>query len=180
MKKTSFEIEGPLLIELDTFKDNRGFFVERFNKNKFESMGICSQFVQDNFSRSSKGVLRGLHLQKDPWQGKIVTCTRGNVVDVAVDVRKNSKTLGKFVTVDLSGDIPELFWVPPGFAHGFYVTSTEGADIMYKVDSFWNPKSEVCIRWDDKDLNIPWPVDKPTVSEKDQNGISFEQFCINE
>lgn len=167
MEIQKFDIEGPLLIHLKTFHDNRGFFVERFNETKFKELGLPTKFIQDNFSRSSYRVLRGLHLQMNPPQGKLVSCTRGEIFDVAVDVRKNSPTFGKHISVNLNGDTPALLWIPAGFAHGFCVTSKEGADVLYKVDNPWTPGGEQSILWSDKDLKIHWPVENPILSEKD-------------
>lgn len=167
MEITKFDVEGPILISLDTYHDNRGFFVERFNKARFEDLGLPSKFIQDNFSRSTYGVLRGLHYQNIPPQGKLVSCTRGEIFDVAVDVRKDSPTFGKHVSVVLNGDKPASFWVPPGFAHGFCVTSKEGADVLYKVDNLWDKKGEGSILWNDPDLGIKWPIETPVLSEKD-------------
>lgn len=176
MKTEKFDIDGPQLIHLDVFRDSRGFFVERYNQSKFEALSLPTHFVQDNFSRSDYGVLRGLHFQTSPWQGKVVTCTRGEIFDVAVDIRPSSKTYGKHVSVKLTGDSPKLFWIPPGFAHGFCVTSKEGADVSYKVDTFWDPKSERCILWNDPSLAIQWPILKPTVSEKDSQAVRFDSI----
>ncbi|MGZ3797042.1 MAG: dTDP-4-dehydrorhamnose 3,5-epimerase [Pseudobdellovibrionaceae bacterium] len=153
--------------------DNRGFFVERFNELKFRELGLPTKFVQDNFSHSQYNVLRGLHIQYVPPQGKLVSCTRGEIFDVAVDVRKDSPTYGKHVSVTLSGEKPALFWVPPGFAHGFCVTSKEGADVFYKVDNSWSANGEACILWSDEDLNIKWPIKNPILSAKDQVGKKF-------
>jgi dTDP-4-dehydrorhamnose 3,5-epimerase len=162
-----FDIEGPLLIHLKTFHDNRGFFVERYNEAKFKELGLPTKFVQDNFSRSAYGVLRGLHYQFNPPQGKLVSCTSGEIFDVAVDVRKGSPTFGKHVSVTLNGDRPASFWIPAGFAHGFCVTSKDGADVLYKVDNLWSPGGEGSILWNDADLGIQWPIATPTLSEKD-------------
>jgi dTDP-4-dehydrorhamnose 3,5-epimerase len=171
-----FDIEGPLYIQLDTFHDNRGFFVERFNKSKFEDQGLPTHFVQDNFSRSHYGVLRGLHCQYNPNMGKLVSCTRGEIFDVAVDIRKDSPTYGKHISITLHGDKPALFWIPAGFAHGFCVTSKEGADVLYKVDNPWAPDGEVCILWDDPTIAIQWPVSNVIVSPKDQVGVNFKDY----
>lgn len=177
MEVQKFEIEGPLLIHLKTFHDNRGFFVERYNETKFKEIGLSNKFVQDNFSRSSFGVLRGLHYQNTPPQGKLVSCTHGEIFDVIVDIRSNSPTFGKHISVILNGNNPAHFWVPAGFAHGFCVTSKEGADVLYKVDNLWAPTGEGCILWSDKDLNINWPNYIQTVSEKDQKGTPFKLWC---
>lgn len=174
MEIRKYEIDGPLLIELKTFKDNRGFFAERFNEASFNKLGLPTNFIQDNFSKSHYGVLRGLHYQFDPPQGKLVSCTRGEIFDVAVDIRKNSPTFGKYISTVLSGEKPSLFWIPPGFAHGFCVLSTEGADVLYKVDNLWNGAGEGCILWNDKTIGIKWPIDNPILSQKDLNGSHFD------
>ena len=176
MKVEKFEIEGPLLIEPRLFKDERGFFVERFREDQLREIGIQNHFIQDNFSRSEWKVLRGLHYQYDKPQSKLVTCTRGTILDVAVDIRKSSPTFGQAVQVELSGDNPQWLWIPAGFAHGFAVLSEEGADLLYKVDAPYNPKGEGAIRWDDPDLKINWTVSNPLVSERDQGAMSFMEL----
>lgn len=170
MEIIEFPIKGLKLIKLKTFHDERGFFTERFNLTKFKELGLPTNFVQDNFSRSKYGVLRGLHYQTDPAQGKLVTCLSGEIFDVAVDIRKDSPTYGQHVSVTLKGDDPSWFWIPAGFAHGFCVTSKEGADTMYKVDSFWNPKSEKCILSTSPSLNINWPIKEFILAPKDMMG----------
>jgi dTDP-4-dehydrorhamnose 3,5-epimerase len=179
MEIQKFEIEGPLLIKLKTFHDSRGYFVERYNESKFKEMGLPTNFVQDNFSRSSYGVLRGLHFQYNPPQGKLVSCTHGEIFDVAVDIRKNSSTFGKHVAVTLKGDEPSLFWIPAGFAHGFCVTSKEGADVLYKVDNPWNGPGEGSLLWNDPQIAINWPTRDPILSQKDaiaNNLSNYESF----
>lgn len=176
MEIKSFEIDGPLLIQLKAFHDERGFFVERYNEEKFRTLHLPTHFFQDNFSHSKFGVLRGLHFQYNPPQGKLVSCTKGEIFDVAVDIRKGSKTYGKHVSVTLSGDNPALFWIPPGFAHGFCVTSKEGADVLYKVDNPWSAAGEGCIIWNDKDLEISWPKNDFILSPKDKIGTAFQDY----
>lgn len=176
MEIQKFDLEGPLLIKLKTFHDNRGFFVERFNEARFAELGLPTKFVQDNFSRSSHQVVRGLHFQHNPPQGKLVSCTNGEIFDVAVDIRKGSKSYGKYITVTLRGDTPELLWIPAGFAHGFCVTSQQDADVYYKVDRNWNGAGEGCLMWNDPTLAIPWPVKNPVLSSKDLNGESFQSL----
>jgi len=176
MEVQKFNIEGPLLVHLKSFHDNRGFFVERYNEAKFKELGLPTNFKQDNFSRSNPGVLRGLHFQNAPPQGKLVSCTNGEIFDVAVDVRKNSPTLGQHISVTLSGDKPALFWIPPGFAHGFCVTSKSSADVLYKVDNLWSPGGEGCILWSDSEIGINWPISTPTLSEKDTKGLPLEAY----
>lgn len=163
------------IIEPKVFGDDRGFFMESYNKKLFSDVGINEDFVQDNHSRSPQGVLRGLHYQKEQPQGKLVRVSFGEVYDVAVDLRKNSSTFGKWVGVLLSAENKRMFWIPAGFAHGFLVLSKE-ADFLYKTTAFYNPTQECCIRWDDKDLAIDWPLKKePILSLKDSVGLKFKE-----
>jgi dTDP-4-dehydrorhamnose 3,5-epimerase len=175
MKITSFHIQGPLHIELKSFADDRGFFVERYKKDPFKELGI-PDLIQDNFSRSKPGVLRGLHYQWDQPQGKLVTATKGKIFDVAVDIRKDSPTLGQSISVILDGDSPSWFWIPAGFAHGFCVISETEADVMYKVNNYWNPKAESGIVWNDQDFNIQWPIKNPLLSAKDAVMQTFKNY----
>ncbi|WP_367071142.1 dTDP-4-dehydrorhamnose 3,5-epimerase [Enterobacter roggenkampii] len=171
MKVKFFEIEGPLLIDVDVFKDERGFFLESFNKEKFsEIAGIKYEFVQDNHSASTKNVLRGLHYQVAPnEQGKLVRCIVGKVYDVAVDIRENSPTFGKYIGVYLSEESKSQFWIPPGFAHGFLVMS-DRAEFAYKTTGYYSKVDERGIKWDDPSLDIKWPlIDAPILSEKDKS-----------
>ena len=128
--------------------------------------------MQDNFSRSNYKVLRGLHYQTDPQQGKLVTCLNGEIFDVCVDLRKSSSTYGQHISINLRGDEPSCLWIPPGFAHGFCVLSQNGADVMYKVDSAYNPKTEGCILWNAANLGVSWPIQDPILSEKDAKGFT--------
>jgi dTDP-4-dehydrorhamnose 3,5-epimerase len=171
----TFDIEGPILLKLNKYADTRGFFVERFKSDYSKLMGIPGEFVQDNFSRSFKNVIRGLHMQHSPGQGKLITCLSGEILDVVVDVRKNSATLGQHLSVSMSGDVPDLFWVPAGFAHGFS-TLSESADVLYKVDCVYNAQNEVSIKWNDSDLKIDWKVKNPIISDKDQLSNSFADY----
>lgn len=160
------------------YRDNRGYFFESFNERVFqEATGVRSKFVQDNQSRSKHNVLRGLHLQLAPReQGKLVRCTVGAIFDVAVDVRPDSPTLGQWVGFELSAENHQQLWIPPGFAHGF-LTLSETAEVLYKTTDYWTPALERCIRWDDPTLQIDWPAkEKPFVSDKDAQGVSFEEF----
>lgn len=170
MKVTPTAIPDVLLIEPKVFGDERGFFLESFNQKAFDAaVGRHVAFVQDNHSRSAKGVLRGLHYQLPPHaQGKLVRVTRGAVFDVAVDNRRDSPTYGRWVGVELSGENHRQLWIPPGLAHGFLVTS-ESADFLYKTTEFYTPTAERAIRWDDPALAIEWPLDglTPTLSAKD-------------
>ena len=167
MKINKTFIEDLLIIEPQLFKDDRGFFYESYNKNNLDKV-INIVFVQDNESKSNKGVIRGLHFQAPPFeQTKLVRCVSGNILDVAVDIRKNSKTYGKSFSVELSSENNKQLLVPKGFAHGFQVLS-ETAIVNYKVDNFYNSKSDSGIIWNDKDLSIDWNLDiKPLLSEKD-------------
>ncbi|MCP6697320.1 dTDP-4-dehydrorhamnose 3,5-epimerase [Pseudomonas donghuensis] len=164
-------LPGVLIIEPKVFGDSRGFFFESFNARTFqEQTGITSQFVQDNHSGSQKGVLRGLHYQLENIQGKLVRVTRGEVLDVAVDIRRSSPTFGQWVSTRLSADNHRQLWVPEGFAHGFVVLS-DNAEFLYKTTDYYNPAAERCIRWDDPDLAIDWQLDEaPQLSAKDQAG----------
>ncbi|MBA6410965.1 MULTISPECIES: dTDP-4-dehydrorhamnose 3,5-epimerase [unclassified Pseudoalteromonas] len=163
------------IIEPAVFGDERGFFMETWNQQKFEELVAKkpTQFVQDNHSKSKQGILRGLHFQTQNTQGKLVRVVSGEVFDVAVDIRKNSPTLGQWVGVYLSAQNKRQLWVPEGFAHGFYVTSEE-AEFVYKCTDYYNPNAEVSISWDDADLKIDWPLNVgPHLSSKDVNGITF-------
>jgi len=167
---------GCFIIEPKVFGDDRGFFLETFHVSRYEKMlGISSPFVQDNYSRSSKHVLRGLHFQKRKQQGKLVRVVRGEVYDVAVDIRRESPTFGQWESIILSEVNKKQVWIPPGFAHGFLVLS-ESADFEYKCTDYYDPSDEGSILWNDSDLNIPWPVDKPMVSEKDSKANSFAEL----
>ena len=156
-----------VIIEPKVFGDERGFFLETFQATRYaETAGISLPFVQDNHSRSSEGVLRGLHFQKTKPQGKLVRVVRGEVYDVAVDIRAGSATYGQWEAVILSEENKKQFWVPPGFAHGFVVMS-DTADFEYKCTDYYDPSDEGSLLWNDPDLGIPWPVASPTLSEKD-------------
>ncbi len=156
-----------ILVEAKSFSDNRGFFLESFKESSFISNGIKTKFVQDNFSHSIYGVLRGLHYQKNPKaQSKLITALRGEIFDVAVDIRQNSPTFGKWVGEILSEKNHKLLYIPEGFAHGFCVIS-ETADVLYKVNNEYSPENERGIIWNDPQINITWPIDKPILHEKD-------------
>jgi dTDP-4-dehydrorhamnose 3,5-epimerase len=171
-----FEIKGPKLITPKIIGDERGFFCERFRVDQFKELDIDCTFLQDNYSRSAYGILRGLHYQWDQPQNKLVTCTHGRILDVAVDIRKNSPTFGKHLMVELSGDKPQWLWIPAGFAHGFLVLSETGADLSYKVDALWNAKGEGSLLWNDAELGIPWSNAQPILSEKDAQAAPFQQY----
>jgi dTDP-4-dehydrorhamnose 3,5-epimerase len=176
MKATRLAIPDVLLIEPKVFGDARGFFYESFNGKAFdEAVGHHVEFVQDNHSRSSKGVLRGLHYQLPPHaQGKLVRVTRGAVFDVAVDIRKLSPTFGKWVGEELTEENHRQLWIPPGFAHGFLVLS-DTADFLYKTTDYYSTTHERCIRWDDSALDVQWPAigPSPQLSPKDLAGQAF-------
>lgn len=176
MKVIKTEIEDVLIIEPEVYGDHRGFFMETFQAERYrEQAGINFKFVQDNHSRSSKGVLRGLHFQKTKSQGKLVRVVRGEVFDVAVDIRKNSPTFGKWTAVRLSEENKKQLWIAPGLAHGF-VTLSKSADLEYKCTDYYDPKDEGCIIWNDPDLNISWPIDEPILSEKDSLGSTLHSL----
>jgi len=168
------EIPDALIIEPKVFGDERGFFYESFNQAEWEkATGLNTTFVQDNHSRSSQGVLRGLHYQIKQPQGKLVRVIQGEVFDVAVDLRCSSSTFGKWTGVVLSADNKRQFWVPEGFAHGFLVLS-ESAEFLYKATDYYAPEHERCIRWDDPQLKIDWPLQsQPVLSTKDASALMF-------
>ena len=182
MKATRLAIPDVVLIEPKVFGDERGFFLESFNQKAFnEATGTNHQFVQDNHSRSSKGVLRGLHYQIQQPQGKLVRVAQGAVFDVAVDIRKSSPTFGQWVGAELSADNQRQLWVPPGFAHGFVVLS-ETAEFLYKTTDYYAPAYERCIAWSDPDLAIDWPDlgMAPVLSAKDSAGCPLNNAdCFN-
>ncbi|KJK09447.1 MULTISPECIES: dTDP-4-dehydrorhamnose 3,5-epimerase [Pseudomonas] len=171
MNVITTDLPGVLIIEPNVFGDSRGFFYESFNAEAFkDKTGVTTTFVQDNHSRSQKGVLRGLHYQLENTQGKLVRVTHGEVLDVAVDIRRSSPHFGQWVAVRLSADNHRQLWVPEGFAHGFVVLS-DSAEFLYKTTDYYNPAAERCIRWDDPDLAIDWQLDAaPQLSAKDQAG----------
>jgi len=168
MKVTKTKLEGCIIIEPKVFGDERGFFKETFQADRYKEAGLELPFVQDNYSRSSKGVLRGLHFQKSKPQGKLVSCAHGEVFDVSVDLRAGSQAYGQWVGVILSGDNHIQFYVPPGFAHGFVVLS-EMADFQYKCTDYYDPNDEGGIIWNDPDIGIEWPLGyiDPQLSGKD-------------
>lgn len=178
MKITALHLEGLKLVELMLHGDSRGFFVERFREDRFKEAGIPTRFVQDNHSRSAPGVLRGLHYQVDPAQGKLVGVTRGKIWDVAVDIRKSSPTFGRWFGTELSDMNGKLLWIPAGFAHGFCVLGDEPADVVYKVDGLYNTKTEGGILWNDPDIGIEWPMGPtaPAISARDQGLQSFRAY----
>lgn len=169
------KLSGVLLIKPRVFRDDRGFFLESWNKKAFDqAVGRVIEFVQDNHSRSVCGVLRGLHYQTEPMaQAKLITVMRGSIFDVAVDIRPESPTYGQWVGEVLTDESREMLWIPEGFAHGFYVLS-DFADVVYKTTNYYSPAHERCIRWDDDTLGVEWPLDgEPRVSGKDAEGMAF-------
>lgn len=174
MKVTAAALPDVKLIEPKLFGDERGFFFESYNRKAFaEIVGADFDFVQDNHSRSTRGVLRGLHYQLPPCaQGKLVRVASGEVFDVAVDMRRASPTFGQWAGELLSGENKKQLWIPPGFAHGFCVLS-DTADFLYKTTDYWSPAHERCVKWDDPTLAIAWPVKEPVLSAKDQLGAAF-------
>lgn len=174
MEIVETKLEGVLILEPTRFSDERGFFMETYNKSRFDAMIGDTEFVQDNHSRSSKGVLRGLHYQINKSQGKLVRAINGSVFDVVVDLRRSSGTFGQWIGVELSEDNMRQLYVPPEFAHGFLALS-ETVDFLYKVTNWYSPQDERCIRWDDPNIAIEWPfTDTIIVSEKDRAGVMFD------
>lgn len=171
------DIEGPLIIEPAVFGDERGFFMESWNAAKFAEAGLDIAFVQDNHSRSERGVLRGLHFQNPGPQGKLVRVVNGAVWDVAVDLRRSSPTFGQWAGVELSAQNKRMFWVPQGFAHGF-LTLEDHTDFLYKCDAPYDPSTEHSLAWDDPALGIEWPLDglEPQLSDKDRQGKPLAQI----
>ncbi|MBY7904825.1 dTDP-4-dehydrorhamnose 3,5-epimerase [Vibrio fluvialis] len=181
MKVIDTEIPDVIIIEPTVFGDERGFFMETWNQKRFEELvtGKATQFVQDNHSKSKKGILRGLHYQTENTQGKLVRVISGEVFDVAVDVRKDSPTFGQWVGVYLSAENKRQLWIPEGFAHGFYVTTDE-AEFVYKCTNYYDPTNEVSILWQDADLDIKWPLrGQPILSNKDENGLTIKEVSEN-
>lgn len=179
MKVTEQKASGLKLITLQVFRDERGFFVERFRTSWLKEHGIYSEFMQENHSRSMPGVVRGLHYQTHPAQGKLVGVVRGRVRDIVVDLRVGSPTFGENFSFELSSENGQLLWIPPGFAHGFCVLGDDPADVLYQATAPYSPKTEGGIRWDDPELGIVWPVEKPIVSKKDQSLPSFADYKKN-
>lgn len=171
-------LESCVVIEPEVYGDERGFFLETFQKDRYlNELKISYDFVQDNHSRSAKGVLRGLHFQKTKPQGKLVRVVRGEVFDVAVDIRKKSPTFGKYISVILNEKNKRQLWVPPGFAHGFIVLS-DFADFEYKCTEYYDPDDEGSIIWNDTDLKIEWPVLDPSLSDKDKVASKFNELVF--
>ena len=168
MKAEKTTIPGVLILTPKIFSDERGFFQESYNQNGFKDAGISLKFVQDNHSKSSQGVIRGLHFQEKNPQGKLVRCVQGEILDVVVDIRSDSPTFGLVLTVKLNQENKKQIWIPPGLAHGFSVLS-ETAEFLYKVTDFYDAEDEAGIRWNDPELGIDWQVKNPQLSKRDQN-----------
>ncbi len=170
------EIPDAILITPKVFVDGRGFFMETYQKEEFAKAGITGEFVQQNHSKSVKGVLRGLHYQKEPYaQAKLVRCIKGEIFDVAVDIRKNSPTFGKYVSVILSEENKNMLYIPRGFAHGFEVLSDE-AEVVYSIDNIYSKDSESGIIWNDPHIKINWPIKSPILSEKDKKWPNIKEL----
>ena len=168
-------LNGLKIIKLNLYGDDRGFFVEKFKLSKFKEFGLPTDFIQDNHSKSAPNVIRGLHYQFNPAQGKLVGCTSGKIFDVAVDIRKDSPTLGKYFGIIL--DQATLLWIPPGFAHGFCAFGNETADLYYKISGGeYSPDGEGGIMWNDHDISIDWKIDNPIISDRDKGQISFQEY----
>ena len=179
MEILSTEFAGLKVVQLKIYHDNRGFFVERFNKKLFQDLGLPVDYFQDNHSLSAPNVIRGLHFQNNPSQAKLVGCLRGKILDVAVDIRKNSPTFGKYFSIELSAENGKLLFIPEGFAHGFAVLGNEPADVMYKVDNQFSKEGDGGIRFNDPDLKIDWQIANPIISDKDKNLPLFADYLKN-
>lgn len=177
MKIFKTKLEGVLIIEPEVFKDNRGFFMETWNKKKMEEAGLYYDFVQDNHSKSMvKGTLRGIHFQKeDKAQTKLVHCINGAVLDVVVDLRKNSATFKQWVGLKLSAENKKQLLIPRGFGHGF-ITLTDDVEFLYKADNYYAPEADAGIRWNDPDIGVEWGVENPILSEKDKNNPFLKDY----
>ncbi len=176
MKIIATRLADVKIIEPIVFGDERGFFMQTWQQRQFDELVAKRVFVQDNHSKSTQGILRGLHYQTENTQGKLVRVVYGEVFDVAVDIRKGSPTFGQWVGEYLSADNKRQLWIPEGFAHGFYVTS-DAAEFVYKCTDYYNPQAEIAIRWDDADIGIDWPINKPPiVSQKDNQAMSLNQY----
>ena len=175
---TPTPLKGLVVIDIDYFKDERGFFIESWHKRDFAAAGLDLEFVQEGHSRSSYGVLRGMHYQNmTAPMGKLLRCTVGRIFDVAVDLRVSSPTFGKWFSVELSSDNQRQIYVPPGFAHGF-ATLSDTAEVQYKQTGFYTPPSEGTLAWNDPDVGIQWPITNPTLSKRDQKGMSLKAYLI--
>jgi dTDP-4-dehydrorhamnose 3,5-epimerase len=173
---TKTPLEGLVIVDIDYFQDERGFFIESWHKRDFAAAGLDIEFAQEGHSRSSYGVLRGLHYQDmTAPMGKLLRCTVGRIFDVAVDLRISSPTFGRWFGIELSADNKKLIYVPVGFAHGF-ATLSDFAEVQYKQTGFYTPSSEGTIAWDDPDIRVGWPITNPILSKRDQNGKSLKEY----
>ena len=177
MKVEPTKLDGVLLVTPQVFGDDRGFFMETFNRDKALELGLPGEFVQDNHSKSSKGVLRGLHYQTPQWQGKLVRTVQGEIFDVAVDIRDGSPTFGEWVGFYLNDENKQQLYVPEGFAHGFVVTS-DTAEVVYKCTSLYAPEQEGSVLWNDPEIGIDWPIAEPVLSAKDEVGQLIKDLPI--
>ncbi|MEO0368253.1 MAG: dTDP-4-dehydrorhamnose 3,5-epimerase [Pseudomonadota bacterium] len=175
MQAETTKLPGVLLITPQVYGDDRGFFMETYNQAKAKELGLPETFVQDNHSKSSKGVLRGLHYQSPQWQGKLVRAVQGEIFDVAVDIRTGSSTFGQWVGFFLNDENKQQLYVPEGFAHGFVVTS-ETAEVVYKCTDLYAPNQEGSLLWNDPDIGIEWPLASPLLSEKDKVGVRLQDL----
>ncbi len=176
MHVTPTKLDGVVVIDHDFFRDERGFFIENYHRQRFAEHGLDYDFVQDNHSRSSAKVLRGLHYQDTSApMGKLVRCTVGRVLDVAVDIRAGSPTVGQWVAIELSADNMRQIMVPPGYAHGF-LTLSECAEVQYKCTGFYTPPAEGGLLWNDPDIGIEWPITDPILSQRDQDGMRLARY----
>lgn len=175
MQVEKTKLEGVLLVTPQVFGDDRGFFMETYNRDKAIELGLPAEFAQDNHSKSSHGVLRGLHYQNPTWQGKLVRVVQGEVFDVAVDIRSNSPTFGEWVGVYLNEENKQQLYVPQGFAHGFCVTS-DTAEVIYKCTDLYAPNEEGSLLWNDPDIGIDWPIENPSLSAKDEVGQKLKDL----
>lgn len=176
MQTINTPISDLKIIHLDIHKDERGFFVERFNKDQFAKLGLPTEYFQDNCSRSIPNVIRGLHYQNNPDQAKLVGCISGRIWDVAVDLRKGSETFGKYFSIELSGENGKLLYIPANFAHGFCVLGDQPAEVIYKVDAKYCKEGEGGIAYNDPDLNIKWPISNPILSQKDKELPTLKDY----
>ena len=175
MEVEQLPLSGLLLVKPSVFRDGRGFFIETYSAPRYRAAGIVETFVQDNHSQSGRGTLRGLHYQSSPGQAKLIRVARGEIYDVAVDIRPDSPTFGQWYGATLDAESHAQLYVPVGFAHGFCVTS-ESADVVYKVSSVYDPKTESGLRWNDPDIGVKWPFDAPILSERDQKTETFAEY----
>tara|TARA_R110000850_G_scaffold276811_2_gene420335 strand:- start:1686 stop:2225 length:540 start_codon:yes stop_codon:yes gene_type:complete len=170
------KLNGVLRLKPKVFSDQRGFFLETFQKKRYEEIGVGMEFVQDNHSRSRKGTLRGIHFQTENPQGKLVRCVRGRIFDVVVDIVEGSPSFGAWEGFELTGENMEQIWIPPGYAHGFLVLSNE-ADFEYKCTDYYNPSAEACLIWNDPDVAIEWPIESPPIlTNRDKEGLRLKEL----